>query len=103
MAEDPREGLMAILATASPTEKPHYDHTDSSISWGQPNPEWVIPQRDLGMQQQAGWGFQAMGASEKMHPGMLKGQSQAGPTHESLWTVQTRRFETTSTAPTECM
>lgn len=54
MAKDPREGLMAILATAAPAEKPHCDHKDPSSSLGQLNPERVIPQQDLGMQQQAG-------------------------------------------------
>lgn len=55
MAKDPREILiLAISATATSTERPHYDHTDTSSSLSQLNPEQVTPQQDLGMQQQAG-------------------------------------------------
>lgn len=35
LAEDPREDLMAVLATAAPIEKPHYDHTNPFSFLGQ--------------------------------------------------------------------
>lgn len=51
MAEDPREGLLAILAVVAHIEKPHYDHTEPSSSLGQIHTGQVTPEGALGMQQ----------------------------------------------------